>query len=82
MATISTTILDSIAPTHKHIRLWVGLIGSKRNTPMKKPAKKPAPRNIAALVMILSGKGKGQTFADRRTKRSKDAKNSWRKDWE
>jgi hypothetical protein len=48
---------------------------------MKTKAKK-APRNTVALVMILSGKGKGQVFADRRTKRSKDAKNHWRKEWE
>jgi hypothetical protein len=49
---------------------------------MKKQAKKTAPRNTVALVMILSGKGKSQVFADKRTKRAKDAKNHWRKEWE
>lgn len=35
-----------------------------------------------ARAMILSGRGKAQVFADRRNKRSKDARRSWkREDW-
>ena len=37
-------------------------------------------RNSEAYAMIVSGKGKKQIFADRRNKRPKDAKRSWRRD--
>lgn len=32
--------------------------------------------------LIATGQGKSQVMGDRRTKRSKDAKNSWQKEWE
>ena len=46
---------------------------------MSKKAKKPA-RNTVAYAMIVSGQGKKQVFADKRTKRQN--RKSWRKDIE
>jgi hypothetical protein len=39
-------------------------------------------RNSVAREMILSGTGKSQIMQDRRTKRPKDAKHSWKREWE
>lgn len=46
---------------------------------MKKPCK---PRSLEALGMILKYGGKGGPMRDRRARRAKDAKRSWRRDWE
>jgi hypothetical protein len=34
----------------------------------------PSARNLEAMVMIVSGKGRAQYFKDKRDKRSKDAR--------
>jgi hypothetical protein len=49
---------------------------------MAKPKKKspPKPRSYIALVMILQFTGKGGPMRDRRKRRPKDARHSWKKD--
>jgi hypothetical protein len=49
---------------------------------MAKPKKKQPsrPRSFIALVMILQFSGKGGPMHDRRLRRPKDAKHSWKKD--
>lgn len=47
-----------------------------------KPRQQKKPRNYVARDMIINGTGKGGPMRDRRDRRSKDARNSWRKEWE
>jgi hypothetical protein len=46
----------------------------------KKKSKTPKSRSNVAKGMILAGTGKKQIFKDKRDHRSKDFKNSWRKE--
>jgi len=49
---------------------------------MAKPKKKSPPklRSFVALVMFLQFGGKGGPMRDRRQRRPKDAKHSWKRD--
>jgi hypothetical protein len=48
----------------------------------RKDKQPKVPRNNVAWGMILAGTGKGQIMQDRRQKRSKDIKRSWkREEW-
>jgi hypothetical protein len=48
---------------------------------MAKKVKRVAPRNVAAVAMRKRFPRK-QVMAHRANKRAKDAKNSWRRDWD
>jgi len=48
---------------------------------MAKKAKREVPRNVAAVAMRKRFPRK-QVMAHRANKRAKDARNSWRRDWD